>query len=215
MEEYKIYYSSSSTSWNGAGVILDEIMQTHMIEGTKTLDWLMSVELCWEEITIHIVSWYTPQFRRDQKVKLFLMSFCALLETYHPSNEKVIIGADLNAHVGMEKAGYETVYKTLDYKLQGGNGSTDLSGLGDYKHTLSEEGETSHYLRPWRTNPKLISFLIRDYSWLIDQSISCNVIPRECTVRKHTLLLMYFRIQTPQKYQSAWAPDSPKWWQLK
>lgn len=154
MEGYQIYYSRSWTSQNNVGVILDEIMHRDVTEMTRRLDQLMSVKWCWEEETIHLVSRFSPTVRRGSKDEREVFDDLCLIGNMLP-NEKIIIGADLNAHVGTTKAGYEIVHGGHSF------GSRNSEGKWSYRFVwhwtqwlqthISEEGMPSHNLCQWRT----------------------------------------------------------------
>lgn len=56
-----VLQKSTTQALETVGVVLDETTQKHMKELIRRLDQLMSVKLCWEEVTNHIVSVLSPK----------------------------------------------------------------------------------------------------------------------------------------------------------
>ena len=143
-------------------------------------------------MVLNVISAYAPQVGLDESAKRQLWEDLDGLIRAVPSSEKLFIGGDLNGHVGTTSAGFEVVYGGFGY--QEGEEVLDFAVAFDLMiaNTFFRKIE-SH----------LVTFSSGQHSSQIDfvltrrkdkrACLDCKVIPGECVVFQHKLLVADFR----------------------
>lgn len=106
-EGYKLVYSGANNKGrNGVGIVLDQDMKTKLTAVNRISDRVMSIRLEIEKEVINILSAYAPQVGCDDDIK---DKFWRELEeevNAIPKDERIILGSDLNAHIGKGNSEY-------------------------------------------------------------------------------------------------------------
>lgn len=110
-----LLYCGGKDKRNGVGVIMDPEVKKAVAEVTRHNDRLMSVKVIVHGTVLNVVSGYAPQTGCTQQEKDTFIEDVEALVRGIPANEKVIIGADMNGHVGVNTAGYEGVHGGYGY----------------------------------------------------------------------------------------------------
>ena len=112
-EGYKLFYHGTTAQRNGVGIVLNEELKTKVVEVKRVIevkrvsDRLMVVKLALDCGSVHVISAYAPQVGCTESEKEeFQQLFDHTLQNI-AGDEKVIVGADLNGHVGANREGYE------------------------------------------------------------------------------------------------------------
>ncbi|KAI5090485.1 hypothetical protein C0J45_19346 [Silurus meridionalis] len=95
---FKLFYHGMDGKGNGVGVILKEEYSKRVVEMKRASDRVMNVKLQVEGVMINAISAYAPQVGCEMNEK-FWRELDKVLQGV-PRNEKLVIGADFNAHVG-------------------------------------------------------------------------------------------------------------------
>ncbi|XP_063601080.1 craniofacial development protein 2-like [Penaeus indicus] len=96
----KIWYRGDDGQRNGVGVVVRGDLVDNVVEVERISDRLMTMKLEVNGILINIVCAYAPQVGCDEKEKeAFWADMYETVEKI-PRCERLVIGADLNAHVG-------------------------------------------------------------------------------------------------------------------
>ena len=113
-----------------------------------------------------------------------------------PSSEKLFIAGDLNGHVGTSSAGFETVHGGFGY------GSRNQEGEEVLDFTIAFDLMMANTFFRKRQS-YLVTFSSGQYSSQIDfvltrrrdkrTCVDCKVIPGECVVAQHKLVVADFR----------------------
>ncbi|KAI5715325.1 hypothetical protein M8J77_014185 [Diaphorina citri] len=105
-EGYKLFYSGANEAGrNGVGIILNNELKTTVVSVNRRNDRIMTMKLDSEDI-INIMSVYAPQAGcEDEEKDTFWNELKQEIDSI-PREERVIIGGDLNGHVG--RKGNET-----------------------------------------------------------------------------------------------------------
>ena len=112
---YKLIYHGESTKRNGVGVIVSENIKSNVIEVKRVSDRLMIVRLAFGKAVVNVVSAYAPQMGcTDDEKEKFWESLENKLQSI-PSEERIIMGADLNGRVGRSRNNYERVHGGYGY----------------------------------------------------------------------------------------------------
>ncbi|XP_063590186.1 uncharacterized protein LOC134767066 [Penaeus indicus] len=93
LEGYKIYYSGEGNRRNGIGIILSPKYKEGVIEVERVSDRLMKMKL--------VIA--------GELLNMFMENFERIIQDISES-EKVLVGADLNGHVGQRSDGYQRVH---------------------------------------------------------------------------------------------------------
>jgi hypothetical protein len=135
-----------------------------------------------------------------------------------PISEKLFIGGDLNGHVGSTRVGFDGVHGGFGYE------SRNQEGEGILNFTLAYDLIIVNTLFRKRFS-HLVTFSSGQHCSQIDfiltkredrhTCLDCKVIPEECVVPQHKLVVADFRF--PVRIQRSKRVQVPmmKWWELK
>ncbi|XP_071739822.1 uncharacterized protein [Rutidosis leptorrhynchoides] len=107
IQDYKLWYSGSRIARNGVGIFLGKLHKDNVVDVGRFSDRIMSVSLIIKEETFTVISAYAPHAGLGDAEK---KSFWELLDEVVrgcPADHRLIIGGDLNGHIGVEAEGYE------------------------------------------------------------------------------------------------------------
>ncbi|KAK3566615.1 hypothetical protein QTP86_001540 [Hemibagrus guttatus] len=97
---FKLFYYGVDSKRNGVGVVLKEEFVRNVLEVKRVSDRVMSLKLEIEGVMLNVVSGYAPQVGCELEEKeRFWSELDEVMESI-PKGERVVIGADLNGHVG-------------------------------------------------------------------------------------------------------------------
>ena len=125
-EGYKIYYVGEKNGRNGVGVIVSNKFTDSVVEVKRSSSRLMKIKLVWNGILVKVVSAYAPQVKlSDEEKEKFWTEFDALVSEIS-GKEKLVVGGDLNGHVGRKSDGFSTVHGGWGYGRRNKEGETIL-----------------------------------------------------------------------------------------
>ena len=100
---FKLFYSGANEQGrNGVGIILSRELKTAVTEVIRKNDRIMRLRVYWEGEVLNIVSAYAPQAGCTEEEKNSFWSEMDNIMQELEEHERVIVGADLNGHVGNE-----------------------------------------------------------------------------------------------------------------
>ncbi|KAI5091735.1 hypothetical protein C0J45_18941 [Silurus meridionalis] len=105
---FKLFYHGVDGKRNGVGVILKEEYSKSVVEVKKVSDRVMNVKLEVEGM-INVISAYAPQVGCEMEKERFWSELDEVVDGV-PRNERLVIGADFNGHVGGGNRGDEEVW---------------------------------------------------------------------------------------------------------
>ena len=104
---YKMFYNGYNTKKNGVAIVVVEKWRDNILEVNIISDRLITAKLLIDTINIYIVSAYAPQVGcTDEEKEEFWEELEELIRSFS-EKDKIIIGADLNGHIGRGNTGYE------------------------------------------------------------------------------------------------------------
>src|SRR6185295_9580101 len=108
-EGYKLFYAGESSGRNGVGVVVDSDLRDSVVDVRRSSSRLMMLKIVWKGVKVNVISAYAPQvgLGKDEKEK-FWEEFDELIGSVSGS-ERIVVGGDLNGHVGKDSDGYSTV----------------------------------------------------------------------------------------------------------
>jgi hypothetical protein len=134
------------------------------------------------------------------------------------SSEKLFIGGDLNGHVGTVRWGFERVHGGFGYSEQNQEGEDILNFAIAYDLMVANV-----FFRKKKSH--LITFSSGQHSSQIDfvltrreerpNCMDCKVIPSECVVTQHKLLVADFYFQVCVRRDRGMKITRTRWWELK
>uniref|UniRef100_A0A914UZ50 Endonuclease/exonuclease/phosphatase domain-containing protein n=1 Tax=Plectus sambesii TaxID=2011161 RepID=A0A914UZ50_9BILA len=129
---YKLIYYGTTSGKNGVGVILNEPLSDKVLEVTRVTDRLMSVKIDLPDGAIMVVSAYAPQVGCPLEEK---EQFWEIFDNYlqnTPDAQNILIGDDLNGHVGARRDEYDNVHGSFGYGTRNTEGETILNAAIAY-----------------------------------------------------------------------------------
>ena len=98
---YKIFYSGANEqSRNGVGIVLYGELKNAVAEVQRKNDRIIRLKVCCGGEVLNIISAYAPQVGCTEEEKSNFWSEMDGIMQELEENERVIVGADLNGHVG-------------------------------------------------------------------------------------------------------------------
>ena len=123
---YKLYYGGAENKRKGVGIILSPKYKESVMKVVSPLDKLIQMKLIVEGGVYNIVSAYAPQTGETSEMKEKFMQGFEDMVLSVAQTEKVIIGADLNGHVGKEEDGFNHVHRRKGYGQRNRDGDRIL-----------------------------------------------------------------------------------------
>ncbi|KAF7704748.1 hypothetical protein HF521_021820, partial [Silurus meridionalis] len=106
---FKLFYHGVDGKRNGVGVILKEKYSKSVVEVKRVSDRVMNVKSEVKGMMINVISAYAPQVGCEMEEKERFWSELDEVVDGVPRNERLVIGADFNGHVGEGNRGDEEV----------------------------------------------------------------------------------------------------------
>ena len=109
-EGYKIWYCSSDSKRNGVGIIMKKDLVDRMVEVWRSSDRMIGLKLELDGVIINVISAYSQQGCTLEEKEVFWSDLEETVEMIS-REERVIVGADLNGHIGVGNNGDEDVMR--------------------------------------------------------------------------------------------------------
>ncbi|XP_021846821.1 uncharacterized protein [Spinacia oleracea] len=126
---YKLWYSGKTRGSNGVGILIDQEYIDDVVDVSRKSDRIMSIKLVIGDEVVTIVSAYAPQAGLDDSTREEFWEDLEEVVQRVPRSEKLIIGGDLNGHVGSSRDGFESIHGGLGYgeRNEAGNAILDFA----------------------------------------------------------------------------------------
>ncbi|XP_071685643.1 uncharacterized protein [Rutidosis leptorrhynchoides] len=193
IEDYKLWYSGSRIARNGVGIFLGKLHIDNVVDVGRFSDRIMSVSLIIKEETFTVISAYAPHAGLGDAEK---KSFWELLDEVVrgcPADHRLIIGGDLNGHIGAETEGYEGAHGGFGF------GPRNEEGRSILEFAIAHELVVANSFFKKR-DAQLATFHSGDRSTQIDFLLlrkgelrtcrDCKVLPALTCSSQHRLLVM-------------------------
>nr|GEZ56651.1 craniofacial development protein 2-like [Tanacetum cinerariifolium] len=143
---YKLWYSGSSIARNGVGIILAGRHKDNVVRVTRRGDRIMAISVVIEGETVNVISAYAPQVGLSDADKKRFWDALDEMVRECPTNQRLIIGGDLNGHIGAAADGYAEVHGGFGFGDRNEEGCTVLEFATAYDLKLdSKEGVNEIY----------------------------------------------------------------------
>ncbi|KAL6548523.1 hypothetical protein OROGR_008944 [Orobanche gracilis] len=214
---YKLWYSGKDRSRNGVGIVIDKEMIDDVVEVSRKSDRIMSIKLLIGDEFLTIISAYAPQVGLDASIKQEFWEDLEEVVERIPMGEKLIIGGDLNGHVGVSRDGFESVHGGFGFgdRNEAGNGILDFAlgyDLG-IMNTWFEKRDS--HLVTYRNggNASQIDFFLVRNMWRKNFT-NCKVIPGESAATQHRVVVLDLRGKRHLRKRRPQVDPRIKWWKL-
>jgi hypothetical protein len=212
---FKLWYTGTTTNKNGVGIVLDKSLKDGVVDIKRQGDRIILVKLLVGDLVFNVISAYAPQIGLNESIKRQFWEQLDALVSSAPISEKLFIGGDLNGHVGSTRVGFDGVHGGFGY------GSRNQEGEGILNFALAYDLFVTNTLFRKRVS-HLVTFNSGQHCSQIDfilvrredrhACLDCKVIPGECVVAQHNLVVADFRFRV--RFQRSKRVQAPKtnWW---
>ena len=214
---FKLWYSGKIKARNGVGIVVAKEFINEVVEVSRKSDRIMSIKMVVGDEVLNVVSAYAPQVGSDASSKQEFWDDLEEVVEHVPIGEKLVIGGDLNGHVGTSREGFETVLGGFGFGERNEAGSRILDFALAYDLSIMNtwfQKRQSH-LVTYRSGPhasQIDFFLVRNV-WRKSYT-DCKVIPGESAVTQHRVVVLDFRGQRPLRKRRPQIEPRIKWWKL-
>ena len=198
--------------------MISKDMKEDLISVSKRSDRVMSIKLGVEETVVNIICAYAPQVgcTEEEKETFWEQMDQDLSATL--DDERVIVGGDLNGHIGRSRDGIE--------RIHGGWGMRDRNDEGEkivdtamafdlaIVNTFFEKKVNQFVTYNSGGREIQIDFLMCRRCHL-KEVINCKVINGEAVAAQHRVVVMDWEIQRGKKRKPEQATPRIKWWRLR
>ena len=214
---YKLYYHGVDGKRNGVGIVLREELTESVLEVKRVSDRVMGIRLGIGGVILNVLCAYAPQVGCEQEEKeRFWQDMDELLDGV-PRVDKVVLGADLNGHVGEGNRGDEEMMGRYGYGLRNEEGqrvvdfakSAELAVVNTY-YKKKEEHRITYKSGGRRTQVDYILCRRRDVKEVVD----CKVVVGESVATQHRMVLCKLVLQGAQKKRIVAMEPRVRWWKL-
>ncbi|XP_071728508.1 uncharacterized protein [Rutidosis leptorrhynchoides] len=124
--DYKLWFAGSSVARNGVGIFIGPPYKDHVVGVGRCSDRIMSVRLVIQEVTYMVISAYAPHAGLGEEEKRrFWVSLNEVVRIC-PADHRLLIGGDLNGHIGTDSEGYTGVHGGFGYGVRNKEGRSIL-----------------------------------------------------------------------------------------
>ena len=102
---YKLLYNGATRTRNGVGIAVSETLRSNIVGVERTSDRLISIKLDTGKQVLRVIAAYAPQVGcKDDEKDTFWQELDDHISSI-PQEETLLLGADLNGHVGERREG--------------------------------------------------------------------------------------------------------------
>ena len=197
-EKYKLWYVGNDESTNGVGVLMKSELAENVIEVKRYNDRFMCVKLILGETVWHVFSLYAPQVGRSSEEKQCFWEKVEDEIGKVPPADGLLIGGDVNAHVGANISGYEEVLGRYGFGERNAEGAVVLDlcknhGLRILNSFFKKEKEKLITFKSGEAETQIDLLLMRKRAGAT--VLDCTVIPGEACMTQHRLVRAALRIK--------------------
>ena len=217
-ESYKMFYHGYNTKKNGVAIVVGEKWRDNILEVNRISDRIITAKLLIDTININIVSAYAPQVGcTDEEKEEFWEELEELIRSLS-AKDKIVIGADLNGHIGRGNTGYERWHGGFGHGEKNQEGDNILKFTQAYDLALGNsffKKREDHYVTYMSgTNRTVVDYILVRRQDLRDLK-NYKVIPGESIASQHRLLVATMEFKAHHNKQQRARVKKIKWYMLK
>ena len=183
------------------GIIVSEKIKQYVTEVKREGDRLMVLRLVYGDCPINIVSAYAPQTGLPEEVKEEFWVDMERVIKGLAMEERVIVGADLNGHIGTSSEGVERIHGGFGFGRANAEGQRVLDFAVSFDlaiaNTFFRKREEHYITYKSGENKAQIDFMMYRRSNLMEIK-NCKVIPGDHVAPQHRLVVMDVIIRNPR-----------------
>lgn len=125
-DQYKLWWSGNTNGVGGVGILVRRDLEEDIVEVERFSPRIMKVRMVMGRRVVHILLVYAPQVGLQDEEKEEFWGMLDDAVTAVPLTEGLIVGGDLNGHIGTERRGYEEVMGVYSFGDRNREGETIL-----------------------------------------------------------------------------------------
>ncbi|XP_078172001.1 uncharacterized protein LOC144566019 [Carex rostrata] len=214
---FKLWYTGKERNKIGVGILVDKSLKNGVVDVRRQGDRIILVKLVVGDKVLNVISAYAPQVGLSEATKKEFWEDLDGMVRGVPSSEKLFIGGDFNGHVGTTSGGFERVHGGFGYGDRNQEGEEILNFVVAYDLMLANT-----FFR--KRQSRIVTFSSGQHSSQIDfvltrredkrACVDCKVIPGECVVSQHQLLVSDFHLWIRVQQDKGARITRTKWWKL-
>ncbi|XP_071718186.1 uncharacterized protein [Rutidosis leptorrhynchoides] len=173
IKDYKLWFSGSRVARNGVGIIIGPPHKENVVDVSRRCDRIMLVRLVIQEVTYMVISAYVPHAGLGVAKKRHFWESLDEVVRMCPPDHRLLIGGDLNVHVGSNVEGYPGAHGGFGYGVRNEEGLSIL----DFAVAHDLVVANSFFKK---TNAQLATFHSGGHSTQIDYLLLCRGGLRTC-----------------------------------
>ncbi|XP_071715180.1 uncharacterized protein [Rutidosis leptorrhynchoides] len=126
VKDYKLWFSGSRVARNGVGIIIGPPYNENVVDVGRRSDRIMSVTLVIQEVTYTVISAYAPYAGLGAAEKRLFWESLDEAVRMCPLDHRLLIGGDLNGHIGTDIEGYLGAHGGFGYSVRNEEGFSIL-----------------------------------------------------------------------------------------
>ena len=217
-EGYKFLWMGEKDKRGGVGILIKEELMNDIVEVKRISARIIKIKLVLEGNLIHVISAYAPQGGKTQEEK---EEFWGMMDDSIgniPENEILVIGGDLNGHVGRDRNGFEDVMGIDGYGERNADGENILEICQSRKLKIlntmfKKEDKKKITYKNGDTETQVDYILVR-----VNERIrfkDCKVIPGEECLTQHRLVCSDIKLMGMKRKRKVKGEKKIKGWKLK
>uniref|UniRef100_A0AAR2IVR4 Endonuclease/exonuclease/phosphatase domain-containing protein n=1 Tax=Pygocentrus nattereri TaxID=42514 RepID=A0AAR2IVR4_PYGNA len=214
---FKLFYHGVERKRNGVGIILKEQLVKSVLDVKRVSDRIMSLKLEVDGVILNVVSSYAPQVGCQLEEKEEFWSKMDEVVDGVPREERLVISADFNGHVGEGNRGDEEVLGMYGVKDRNAEGQMvvdfakrmEMAVVNTYFQKREEHRVT--YKSGGRCTQ--VDYILSRRCH-IKETGDCKVVPGESVARQHRVVVCRMRLETKKRKRVKTEPKI-RWWKLK
>ena len=212
----KLFHNKTDRRKNGIGKVVREELVESVLEVKRVSDRLMAMKLEVNGSILNIVCVYAPQVNNSMEEKNdFWEDLDGLIESIS-KQERIVLGADLNRHVGKGNIGNEEIMGRCNAGTRNKEGSMIVDfGKGmdlAIVNYLFQEDEHRVTCKSGEKNTQVDYVMCRRRN--LKEMCDCKVIVNECMAKQHHIVVCKMALMVKKKKAEKVKPKI-LWWKLK
>jgi len=215
---FKLWSTGTTANRNGVGVLIDKSLKNDVVDVRRRGDRIILVKLVVGDLVLNVITACAPQVGHDESAKRQFWEDLDDMVRAVPIREKLFIGGDLNGQVGTANIGFEAVHGGFGFGSRNQEGEEVLNFALAFDlliaNTFFRKRESHLVTFNSGQHTSQIDFILtrrKDKRTCLD----CKVLPGECVVSQHKLVVADFRFQVHARRDKQAKFPRTKWWKLK
>ena len=216
---FKLFYNGADGRKNGIGIVVREELAESVLEVKRVLDRLMAMKLKVKGSIlniVNIVSAYAPQVNNSMEEKNdFWEDLEGLIESIS-TEERIVLGADFNGHVGKRNIGDEEIMGRYGAGTRNKEGSmvVDFGKRMDLAivNTYFKKNEHRMMYKSGGKSTQVDYVMCRRKN--LKEMCDCKVILNECVAKQHHMVVCKMDLMLKKKKTEKVKPKI-QWWKLR